>query len=96
MTVHPHDDPSVINRFFVEGRVPRFPARLGRREMILREILRRLPLSDAVLERDLNDLIEPIHADYCAVRRAFVDMGYMTREAGLYRLTDSGREVRAS
>ncbi|MBR4727613.1 MAG: DUF2087 domain-containing protein, partial [Clostridia bacterium] len=38
----------------------------------------------AYSEKEVNALIAEAHADFCTVRRAFVEMGWMSREKGVY------------
>ena len=45
------------------------PGRAGKKEIVLKELLRRIPWKPEYREADLNELIKPIYGDYCAIRR---------------------------
>jgi len=92
----PAEERRVLNAFFDGARLTALPAQHHKKEIVLREVLRRLPVEDAMRERDLDTQLKEIHEDYCAIRRAFVEHGWMRRAAGIYRITERGREVRAA
>jgi len=93
------DDPrsseerKVIRTFFDGPRLVAMPAPRKKKQMILEEILRRIPRRKEYEERELSRYIETIFEDYCTVRREWIMGRYMVRENGTYRLTDLGREV---
>jgi len=93
------DDPrsseerKVLRTFFDGPRLVAMPAPRKKKQMILEEILRRIPRRKEYEERELSRYIETIFEDYCTVRREWIMGRYMVRENGTYRLTDLGREV---
>ncbi len=42
---------------------------------------------------ELSELLERFHWDFCTIRRELIMGRYMTREAGIYQLTDRGRSI---
>ena len=93
------DDPrsseerKVLRTFFDGPRLVAMPAPRKKKQMILEEILRRIPRRKEYEERELSRYIETIFEDYCTVRREWIMGRYMVRENGTYRLTDLGRDV---
>lgn len=85
----------VLSAFFDGTRLLSLPVQQRKKELVLEEILRRLPLRPAYRESELNHLIEAIFDDYCSVRREWIDRRYMVRDHGVYRLTERGLAVRA-
>ncbi|HEY8379023.1 MAG TPA: metalloregulator ArsR/SmtB family transcription factor [Nannocystis sp.] len=91
----PVDDETrdVLRAFFDGPRLVALPAQRRKKEIVLEEVLRRLPRRREYREADLNRFIEVIHPDYCTIRREWIMGGYMEREAGVYRLAARGRAV---
>jgi DNA-binding HxlR family transcriptional regulator len=87
------DERKVIRTFFDGPRLVAMPAPRKKKQMILEEILRRIPRRKEYEERELSRYIETIFEDYCTVRREWIMGRYMVRENGTYRLTDLGRDV---
>ncbi len=96
MTVSGHDtDARVLRVFFPGEQLVAFPAREAKKQIVLREILRRLPEAEDWTEPQINALLGAMYPpDYCTLRRALVDRGYVDRRAGVYRLTTAARAVR--
>ena len=84
----------VLENFFDGDKLLRIPAQRRKKEIVFEEILRRLPARDEYRERELNQLIKPIHEDFCTIRREFIMGKYMEREGGKYRLTARGVAAR--
>jgi hypothetical protein len=83
----PADDAKVLRSFVEDGRLTSIPAQEKKRLVILRY------LADTVVEPDrgypekeLNQLLALRHPDVASLRRYLVDLGFMTRDAGVYRL----------
>ncbi len=91
----PDEKRKVLQSFFDGPRLLRIPAQRRKREVILEEILRRLPRRREYREKELSRWIGAIHPDFCTLRREFVAGRYMSRERGVYSLTDKGRQVLA-
>lgn len=87
------EERKVLRTFFDGPRLVAMPAQRKKKQMVLEEILRRIPRRKEYDERELSRYIETIFEDFCTVRREWIMGGYMARESGVYRLTDRGREV---
>ncbi len=91
----PEDKRKVLRNFFDGSRLVQIPAQRRKQEIVLEEILRRLPRRNVYDERQLSRWLEAIHDDYAALRRGFIDGRYMERSRGQYTLTDRGRAALA-
>lgn len=87
------EERKVLRTFFDGPRLVAMPAQRKKKQMVLEEILRRIPRRKEYEERELSRYIETIFEDFCTVRREWIMSGYMARESGVYRLTDRGREI---
>ena len=87
------EEKKVLRTFFDGPRLTALPAQRKKKQMVLEEVLRRIPRRREYEERELSRFIEAIFEDFCTVRREWIMGGYMSRESGVYRLTDRGREV---
>ena len=47
-------------------------------------------------EREVNEILKPIYADYTTLRRALVDYHFMNRDRGVYWLGAGQRQDSAS
>jgi hypothetical protein len=83
----------VLRAFFDGPRLRALPAQRRKKELVLEEVLRRLPRRREYREVELDRFIEAVYADYCTIRREWIMAGYMEREAGVYRLAPRGRAV---
>jgi len=83
----------VLRAFFDGPRLIALPAQRRKKDLVLEEVLRRLPRRREYREPELNKFIEVIHPDFCTIRREWIMAGYMEREAGVYRLAPRGRAV---
>lgn len=80
------DDAKAIRAFFDGERLKQIPAARKKRVTVLRHLLHRFEPGRAYPEREVNDLLRLAHDDVATLRRELVDYGFMTREAGVYRL----------
>ena len=87
------DTRDVLRAFFDGPRLVALPAQRRKKEIVLEELLRRLPRRREYREPELNRFIEVVHPDFCTIRREWIMGGYMVREAGVYRLAERGRAV---
>ena len=91
----PPEKRKVLRSFFDGSRLVQIPVAGRKKEIVLEEVLRRLPRRKEYEERQLSRWLEAIHEDYATLRREFVDRRYMERSAGRYWLTDRGRAALA-
>ncbi|NLF29166.1 MAG: metalloregulator ArsR/SmtB family transcription factor [Clostridiales bacterium] len=74
----------VLKTFMPDGFCPTMPAQFKKRQMVLEKIFGAFEVGKVYPEREVNEIIERFHNDYCMVRRAFVDFGWMTRKGAVY------------
>ncbi len=79
----------VLRDFFDGSRLRSIPAGRRKRVIVLRHLLERFAPGRDYPEREVNDLLREAHEDVATLRRELVDYGYMTREAGVYRVAES-------
>ncbi|MFN8559647.1 MAG: DUF2087 domain-containing protein [Dehalococcoidia bacterium] len=72
--------------FFRDGRLLKFPSGERRRLVVLDAIAGRFDAERAYSEREVNDILRPLHEDYATIRRMPVDYGYLERPGGIYRV----------
>lgn len=80
----------VLASFFRDGRLLKLPTGDRRRDVVLDEIARAFEPERAYPEREVNDILRRYHDDYATLRRWLVDLRYLTREHGIYRVRDRG------
>nr|WP_255207750.1 DUF2087 domain-containing protein [Myxococcus sp. AM009] len=83
----------VLSAFFNGPRLNALPVQRRKKELVLEELLRRIPAQEEYREAELNQMIGAIFDDFCSVRREWVMAGYMARDRGVYRLAARGRAV---
>lgn len=75
----------IVERFMKNGKFETLPAQRKKRKYILEYILQQFELNTVYSENEVNDIIMPMHDDYCRVRRGFIDERMMNRKDGNYR-----------
>lgn len=83
----------IIKAFMPYGYCEVMPAQSKKRMVILDEIFKKFETGRQYNEKEVNALIGQAHADYCTVRRAFVGLGWMTRQNGIYTATDKEHDL---
>jgi len=81
----------ILRAFFDGPRLRALPVQRRKKELVLEEVLRRLPRRREYAEPELNRFIGVIHEDFCTIRRELVTGGWMERSAGIYQLAERGR-----
>ncbi len=74
----------VLKSFMPNGICEQMPAQLKKRIIVYREIFSNFEGGRTYTEKEVNEIIARIHADYCTVRRGFIGMGWMQRNNGIY------------
>jgi biotin operon repressor len=94
-TTAPVDDDTrdVLRAFFDGPRLLALPVQRRKKEIVLEEVLRRLPRRREYREPELNRFIEAVHPDFCTIRREWIMGRYMERKDGIYKLAARGKEV---
>ncbi len=67
-----------------DGRLVTMPRRATARRLVLNEIVQRFDVGRRYSERDVNDILRPLHDDVAALRRYLVDGDFLDRADGLY------------
>jgi hypothetical protein len=88
-------DEAVLRNFFDGPRLRSIPAQRRKKQIILAELVRRLPRRREFPEADLNRFIEVMHPDFCTLRRELIMEKLMVRKANVYRLTERGQDIAA-
>jgi DNA-binding transcriptional ArsR family regulator len=79
-----HERRQVYQAFFEKGRLARMPAQRRKRLLVLEVFASMFEAGTTYPEQRVNELIAPLYADYCLVRRLLVDEGFMSRDRGGY------------
>ena len=74
----------VIRTFMPDGYCETLPAQVKKRMIVFREIFERFEPGRSYPEKEVNAIISQVHGDFCTVRRAFIGLGWMRREKGVY------------
>ena len=85
----------VLRSFFDGTRVVALPAQRRKKDLVLEEMLRRIPRRREYTEPELNAFISVMFEDFCTVRREWIMGRYMTRENQVYRLAERGKAALA-
>ena len=85
----------VVKSFMPYGYCEVMPAQSKKRMIIYEEIFKKFEVGKQYSEKEVNALIGQVHGDFCTVRRAFVGLGWMTRENGIYTATDKEHDLNA-
>ena len=82
----------VLKSFMPNGYCKVMPAQVKKRQIVYEEIYFQFKPGATYTEKEVNETIMRMHDDYCTVRRAFVGMGWMTRDKGIYTVAESKPE----
>ena len=82
----------VLKSFMPNGYCKVMPAQVKKRQIVYEEIYSQFKPGATYTEKEVNETIMRMHDDYCTVRRAFVGMGWMTRDKGIYTVAESKPE----
>ncbi len=74
----------VLDTFLRGGKLSAFPKKHEQIVIVLEEIARKFEPEKQYAERDVNVILEEVDQDYCTLRRALVDYGYLNRSRGIY------------
>jgi len=76
----------VLSNFFKYGRLSQIPTQRKKREIVLREIAKSFEPERRYGEKEVNEIIERFHEDYCTIRREMIACGIMDRDREEYWL----------
>ena len=85
-----------LRSFMREGRLVSIPAKRRARVIVLLELLGHFEASRDYTEREVCDILRPIHDDVAYLRRELVDYGFMTRSASIYRVAEELPQARGN
>lgn len=74
----------VLRTFFEYGRLKAFPAQRKKYVICIEEIAKAFEIGKQYPERELNEIIERYHEDYCGIRREMLAEGILSREGTVY------------
>ena len=76
------DPPHQLRAFIIDGRITAVPARQTRRRLLLDQVAQAFEPGRRYPEQVVNDILRPLFADYCALRRYLVDEDFLSRTPG--------------
>lgn len=76
----------VVRDFFDGERLKSIPAQRKKRVIVLQHLLRHFAPDRAYTEREVNEILRPMHEDVATLRRELVDYGYLVRDRGVYQV----------
>ncbi|MED4353649.1 DUF2087 domain-containing protein [Schinkia azotoformans] len=74
----------IIKKFLPEGingRLTQFPPKEKQRLIIIREIKGKFEKDRIYTEKEINQILEDIHADYALIRRYLIEYGFIERKS---------------
>jgi len=82
-------DRKVLNDFLLpDGRLKSLPAQHKKQQAVLRHIVKRFEPGARYSEKQVNEMLRPVHDDTATLRRALVDERLLARKAGEYWRTE--------
>ena len=69
----------VLSTYFREGTLTTFPSKEKRKIIVLQHILKRFEVKRIYSEREINDVLKAIYADFATIRRYLIEYGFMER-----------------
>ena len=74
----------VIKSFFEYGRLVSIPVQRKKKLICYEKIAERFEIGRVYEEKEVNEIITPIHEDYCTIRRDMIGEGIFKREGTKY------------
>lgn len=74
------EEEQIVNKYFSEGLLMKFPQKEKQRLVILREISKHLKTDYHYGEKELNQILKGFCEDYVLIRRYLVDYGFLARK----------------
>jgi predicted transcriptional regulator len=75
----------VLNSFVKANYITEIPTSRKKRLIVLKWLIKKFDLDKSYTERELNELIKPIHADTATLRRELVGYNMMQRDNSVYQ-----------
>lgn len=83
----------VMRTFFRHGRLTELPSQNKKKLVVLDCILQEFEPERTYTEHEVNQVLLEFHEDVATLRRALVDLGWMTRERGIYQRATEAEET---
>lgn len=74
----------VISTFLEYGRLKAIPSQKKKERIVLEEIVKSFEMGRTYQEKEVNEIIERFHPDYCTIRRDMIGEKLMSREGSIY------------
>ncbi|MBO4879393.1 MAG: metalloregulator ArsR/SmtB family transcription factor [Clostridia bacterium] len=74
----------VIKAFFEYGRLISIPVQRKKKLICYEQIAENFEFGRVYEEKEVNEIISPIHEDYCTIRRDMIGEGILSRDGGKY------------
>lgn len=87
------EEEAVLRHFFVGGKLREIPAKHAKRLIVLTRLALDFEPGVRYGEADVNAQLKRYHPDYASLRRALVDEGLLSRQAGSYWRSGGPAEV---
>jgi DNA-binding CsgD family transcriptional regulator len=71
----------LVNKYFSEGVLTKFPQKEKQRLIVLREISNHLKMDYQYDEQELNQILKGFYEDYVLIRRYLVEYGFLDRKS---------------
>ncbi|RDU38849.1 transcriptional regulator [Neobacillus piezotolerans] len=71
----------LVNKYFSDGLLTKFPQKEKQRLVVLREISNQLKRDYTYDEQELNQILKGIYEDYVLIRRYLVEYGFLDRKS---------------
>ncbi len=82
----------VIQSSIKNGRITHLPSQNKKRWIVYQEIIKLFECGRSYSEKEINELIQSMHEDYCLIRRELVDEGVLSRTDGVYQMVPDYHE----
>ncbi|MCG3087492.1 DUF2087 domain-containing protein [Sporosarcina cyprini] len=80
--IKPEEREKILKSYFrngVDGPLDTFPSKEKRKYIIAEEIIKRFEKDVQYTEKEVNDTLRQVYADFATIRRFFIDNGMMRR-----------------
>ncbi len=74
----------ILQRYVVDGRISVLPAKRTNRLVVFEWLACRFDVDRRYAEREVNEIIQRVHADYATLRRGLYDEYFFDREESTY------------
>ena len=74
----------VIKAFFEYGRLRSIPVQRKKKLICYEQIAAHFEIGKVYEEKEVNEIILPIHEDYCTIRRDMISEGIFRRDGSRY------------